>query len=596
MASKEFILNLLEQEVEDFIQTQAEKVITFEDDPMAYILKKYPSLNDTLTDLMTKHFGDYVMGIYVMAPKPTTFKVLLHNGQFFYLMYAKDSYIAKIQGKKYYLLDLGAEEYATKAIADLLTMGKPPGAEGPDDQEDNITVTDTETTTDVDITDDGGGDEEDLSEAKEKDTETDDYGRPFVDPKGSRTYMDPDEMTPAARARKMMGEKNEKEFKPHMMYDPKTGEGKYAKVKDDHLKLKAKGWGHDKPKRVANEKKIRIVKEIKEEKKNSPLKFKILKEAEKGIRTIEELVKELEVVGIKDSYTINTIKNIYDQYSDTQKQQFNKYFRSLSLNQQNLDIIGDVYSDFYDAKASKGMGRGEVMVILGIKDSKSGGTAEKDILVNGQTYEVKELSAKEFSPAKDGDVNGTEYDVNFRLFKKYFTDSVLEAAEEVVTDEEFNLLKGVLEYTQANTTRNQKGSYVKAVKEASIILKKILSDLEQEDINYISVNGKRNIAISSNDAEKLIPGADLNITLGDELQDARKNINALKSHPWITNPGSNVTQLENILTKFFTGIDGLILFNYKGNKTDPYLITGQESRDMFFAGRVTQGIAQAKLK
>ena len=46
----------------------------------------------------------------------------------------------------------------------------------------------------------------------------------------------------------------------------------------------------------------------------------------------------------------------------------------------------------------------------------------------------------------------------------------------------------------------------------------------------------------------------------------------------------------NILTKFFTGIDGLILFNYKVNKTDPYLITGQEARDMFFAGRVTQNV------
>ena len=244
MESKKLVLDLLEQEVEDFIQTQAEKVIEFEDDPMAYILNKYPSLNDTLTDLMTKHFGDYVTGIYVMAPKPTTFKILLHNGQFYYLIYAKDSYIAKIMGKKYYLLDLGAEEYAIKAIADLLTMGKPPGAKGPDDQEDNITITDKETTTDVDITDDGGGDEEDLSEAKEKDTETDDYGRPFVDPKGSRTYMDPDEMTPAARLRKMMGEK-----------------------------------------------KIKIVKEVKEAKKNS-LKFKILKEndAEKGI---EILKKEL---------------------------------------------------------------------------------------------------------------------------------------------------------------------------------------------------------------------------------------------------------------------------------------------------------------
>ena len=230
MESKKLVLDLLEQEVEDFIQTQAEKVIEFEDDPMAYILNKYPSLNDTLTDLMTKHFGDYVTGIYVMAPKPTTFKILLHNGQFYYLIYAKDSYIAKIMGKKYYLLDLGAEEYAIKAIADLLTMGKPPGAKGPDDQEDNVTITDKETTTDVDITDDGGGDEEDLSEAKEKDPETDDYGRPFVDPKGSRTYMDPDEMTPAARARKMMGEK-----------------------------------------------KIKIVKES-VEKKKSPLKFKILKE------------------------------------------------------------------------------------------------------------------------------------------------------------------------------------------------------------------------------------------------------------------------------------------------------------------------------
>lgn len=268
MASKKFILNLLEQEVEDFIQTQAEKVITFEDDPMAYILKKYPSLNDTLTDLMTKHFGDYVMGIYVMAPKPTTFKVLLHNGQFFYLMYAKDSYIAKILGKKYYLLDLGAEEYAIKAISDLLMLGKPPGAKGPDDQEDNVTITDTETETDVDITDDGGGDD-DLSEAK-----------------------------------------NEEEFKPHMMYDPKTGEGKYAKVKDDHLKLKAKGWGHDKPKRVANEKKIRIVKES-VEKKKSPLKFKILKEKSLAWNDISSESRKLyrlsiiaDKVSSKDPFTL----------------------------------------------------------------------------------------------------------------------------------------------------------------------------------------------------------------------------------------------------------------------------------------------------
>lgn len=213
MDSKQFI-QLLEQEVEDFVQTQAEKIVSFEDDPMAYILQKYPSLKATLEDLMTSNFEDYITGIYVMAPKPTTFKVLLHNGQHFFLIYARDSYIAKIAGKKYYLLNIGEQEYAIKSIADLLTMGMPPGAEGPDEEVDNDSSAGSDDTPDDTAdADDAGGDDDELSEAKEKDPETDDYGRPFVDPKGSRTYMDPDEMTPAARARKMMGEKKIKIIK-----------------------------------------------------------------------------------------------------------------------------------------------------------------------------------------------------------------------------------------------------------------------------------------------------------------------------------------------------------------------------------------------
>ena len=46
------------------------------------------------------------------------------------------------------------------------------------------------------------------------------------------------------------GAVNASKFKPHMMYDPKTGEGKMAKVEQDHLDMKAKGWGHEKPKKV----------------------------------------------------------------------------------------------------------------------------------------------------------------------------------------------------------------------------------------------------------------------------------------------------------------------------------------------------------
>ncbi len=167
MNSKQFI-QLLEQEVEDFMQAQAEKIVSFEDDPMGYILQKYPSLKGTLEDLMSSSFDEYITGIYVMAPKPTTFKILLHNGQHFFLIYAKDSYIAKIQGKKYYLLNLGEEEYAIKAIADLLTMGMPPGAKGPEGEEENDTTAGADDTPEEAPADDTGGDEEELAETKEE--------------------------------------------------------------------------------------------------------------------------------------------------------------------------------------------------------------------------------------------------------------------------------------------------------------------------------------------------------------------------------------------------------------------------------------------
>ena len=167
MLNKAQFIQLLEQEVEDFIQTQAEKVISFEDDPMEYILNKYPSLDGTLADLLTNSYRDYITGVYVMAPKPTTFKVLLHNGQHFYLIYAKDSYIAKIAGKKYYLLNIGEEEYAIKSIAELLTMGTPPGAQGPDAEEENTTNAADETSEDEVPSEDEGGGEEELAETKE---------------------------------------------------------------------------------------------------------------------------------------------------------------------------------------------------------------------------------------------------------------------------------------------------------------------------------------------------------------------------------------------------------------------------------------------
>jgi len=107
--------------------------ITFESNPLEFILQKYPTLNKTLVDLLTEEFRDYIVGIYIMAPKPTTFKIVLHNNRVFYLIFmGDDKYEAKVSGKRYWLASLGDKERATVAIADLLTLGSPPQAQGPE--------------------------------------------------------------------------------------------------------------------------------------------------------------------------------------------------------------------------------------------------------------------------------------------------------------------------------------------------------------------------------------------------------------------------------------------------------------------------------
>lgn len=46
-------------------------------------------------------------------------------------------------------------------------------------------------------------------------------------------------------------ESDEKNFKPHMMYDPKTGKGYEAKTYKDHIDMKKMGYTHENSKKNA---------------------------------------------------------------------------------------------------------------------------------------------------------------------------------------------------------------------------------------------------------------------------------------------------------------------------------------------------------
>lgn len=141
MKNKKLVKYLIEQEVRKYLQ-EAEgetpgqiamtPVRSFEEDPMMYILNKYPSLRQTLILLLSDAYKDYITGIYIIAPKPTTFKIVLHNGQFFYLRYLGKAYEAKVLARRYYLLTLGDRQRAILAVANLLELGAPINVKGPE--------------------------------------------------------------------------------------------------------------------------------------------------------------------------------------------------------------------------------------------------------------------------------------------------------------------------------------------------------------------------------------------------------------------------------------------------------------------------------
>ena len=111
-------------------------------------LTKFPELKKVLVDLLTPDFDFFLASIDWVAPRPTTFRINLKNGTSFYLIFTPRSWIAQVEGKKYYLLNLNEEESACEAIARQLRYQIPikdKPKEAADSGAVDITSTETET-------------------------------------------------------------------------------------------------------------------------------------------------------------------------------------------------------------------------------------------------------------------------------------------------------------------------------------------------------------------------------------------------------------------------------------------------------------------
>jgi hypothetical protein len=102
------------------LDSSASKKIDFDANKFP-ILIKFPELKAILIDLLTEQYEVFLKEIQWVAPRPTTFKIILNNGQSFYMMHTDRSWVAKVEGKKYYLLNLPEEEKAAEAISRILS-------------------------------------------------------------------------------------------------------------------------------------------------------------------------------------------------------------------------------------------------------------------------------------------------------------------------------------------------------------------------------------------------------------------------------------------------------------------------------------------
>ena len=113
-------------------------------------LTKFPELKAVIIDLLTYEFDNFLASIDWVAPRPSTFRINLKNDQNFYLIWMERSWMAQIEGKKYYLLNLREEEQAAQALARILRYGT---SGGDDDSENEEVDVDVEDNVDVDIDD-----------------------------------------------------------------------------------------------------------------------------------------------------------------------------------------------------------------------------------------------------------------------------------------------------------------------------------------------------------------------------------------------------------------------------------------------------------
>jgi hypothetical protein len=266
--------------------------------------------------------------------------------------------------------------------------------------------------------------------------------------------------------------------------------------------------------------------------------------------------------------------------------EFFQLYRTLTLDdlQTHFHVFAPFYRIVHTDKVAGGMGRGEVACVLALKDSRTGGTVDHDIIVGNKLYEVKELEDDMFRPAKYG--NAFNFLFTARI-QQFYRDIVPYAH---LHDDVYPIIQPIEDQSVRVASgyewpvKTSLAAWYKAFCELHAIRKEV----EQE---WVTVKSDRAVTAIRLPFKVL--------TLLEQFDDITKTLALdpdvfhwkIGNHPYVLNPDQFIDDLRDIRDGFFTKIDSLICFA-KGGETLPLIC----SKEDFCIFALSQGQYRFRLK
>ena len=314
-------------------------------------------------------------------------------------------------------------------------------------------------------------------------------------------------------------------------------------------------------------------------------------DSEDNVQSIEDTLNNINL----PSDIITQVMSVYSQLSDNEQTEFDKNFRKHSI--QSFVTNGwKAFEKFFLVNvggARGGMGNGEISILLGVKDSKPGGTAQHDIVMPAGEWEVKELKSGKFDPAKEGLSTKFELTSKIKTFYKEIVVPVsqigdpFQSLKYIVKSESAADLKKLIRIFETRFEsvidpdklasfewkKSAMYNWYEGFKELHDIFYKTNLDTTVKDTRLtVNADGKqKSYWISDEDVEEieLSAGEDetADVFIGDPIDNNNTNaviwFKRLERNEFIRNPQQFLFELNTIKNSFFNSILGLIWYNYR---------------------------------